>query len=473
MTYLLRLAFDGANGSTTFTDDSPSPKTVSVSGGTPTISTAQSKHGGSSLLLPSSLANLSVPSTAFQFATGGAFTVQFYIRLVAMPSGNGYVVALGSPGAGAGNAPVRSGWAVSVSNTGAINIAIGDFSLSLFNVATTTAGFLSTGTWYHVAVAVNGSTVPKIFIDGVSRTVSQFGAVSWASVTPGEADSTDIFIGKYDNRTGTPDTLNAYIDDLQIEDVAAYSADFTPPGPFAPISAYSSASGPLGAPSVLGAALVAAMSSAAGPLGAVRVVALQAIAARVFAPSPLSAAPAVFAIHDFSVLLDAASTSNYLMDLTTPGGVVRVPISSWQATLRAEEDNYVQCVVPACQDWVETIAVATAFEIIRRAVTSAGDKVQIVIASAPLEAPTLAQGANNYSATLSGYSPPIDAPAAVERALTDIRTVFTYSTGYRVRCAIDWLLRPGHTATFNGTDFQVRYISYYVQGDDAFMDVGQ
>ena len=44
---LVLLHFDGANNSTVFTDSSPFNQTVSLETGTPKISTAMSKFGGS------------------------------------------------------------------------------------------------------------------------------------------------------------------------------------------------------------------------------------------------------------------------------------------------------------------------------------------------------------------------------------------------------------------------------------------
>jgi hypothetical protein len=205
-------------------------------------------------------------------------------------------------------------------------------------------------------------------------------------------------------------------------------------------------------------------------LGAPSVLGTLVVIGRISLPSVLQA-PRILAIHDFTRLV--AGPSTYVMDLITPGGTVRVPISSWQATVRDAVDSYVQCVVPACEPWVDAINEATEFQITRKSATVAGVEVQSMIASAALQSIALAQGGYSYSATISGYADAAAAPETIERELADIRTVFTYSTGYRVRCAIDWLLRPGNTATFGATSFVVRYISYYVQGNDAFMDVGE
>ena len=56
-----------------------------------------------------------------------------------------------------------------------------------------------------------------------------------------------------------------------------------------------------------------------------------------------------------------------------------------------------------------------------------------------------------------------------------MRSVASGSSGYRVRCAIDWLLRPAQRAYLpDGASFIVSYINFYQpQGNDSYMDVGE
>ena len=193
-------------------------------------------------------------------------------------------------------------------------------------------------------------------------------------------------------------------------------------------------------------------------------------------PSVLGAA-GVLAMHDFTGQL-GDPISRYVMDLVTPEGVVRVPISSWQATLRAGGSNYVQCVVPAVLDWVDRIHAATEFVIYRSAVLASGETFEYEMARSPLEQTALDRGPTQYTGTISGYSvgfaPSEGEPAAaLDRTLTGVRSVSAYSSGdMRVRCGVDWLLRPGHRAWVNDAAFVVDYINYYVMRSDAYMDVG-
>ena len=88
----------------------------------------------------------------------------------------------------------------------------------------------------------------------------------------------------------------------------------------------------------------AARVQVASPLGA-RAVANMPLVGFAKADGPLGGARAT-AVHDFSYGLGDVVT-HYVMDLYP--GAVRVPISSWQATLQTGAKNYVQGVVPGCR----------------------------------------------------------------------------------------------------------------------------
>ena len=241
-------------------------------------------------------------------------------------------------------------------------------------------------------------------------------------------------------------------------------------------AAWASMPAMLGAPAAIGA-MAAGWASAPSMIGAPAAIALIPGLVIVQAPTMLGG-PSVKAYHDFTGQLGDAIT-RYVMDLTTPGGLVRVPISSWQATLRTGASNYVQCVVPAVADWVASINAATAFTITRTATPAGGAAIEYEMAAAPLEQIQLSQGPTNYTAVLSGYSPAFaedEAPdAAYDRHLAGVRSVNSGSTGIRVRCAIDWLLRPAQRAYLpDGSSFIVGYVNYYQpQGNDSYMDAGE
>lgn len=224
-----------------------------------------------------------------------------------------------------------------------------------------------------------------------------------------------------------------------------------------PSQAHAWAPAVLGAPKVFANTVVplpVAYAVAASPLGGARVVARM----------------------DFTAAL-AGTRSLWVMDLITPGGTVRVPMGSWQATLQTGSSNYVQCVVPACGLWVDALNSATEFVISRRALLKNGELFDYEMARAPAAQLNFDRGPSRYTCTLSGYSEAFadnaTPDAAYDRTLSGIRS--TSSTPkLRVRCAVDWLLRPGQRAYADGVPLVVGYINYYCPSNfDAYMDVGE
>jgi len=196
-------------------------------------------------------------------------------------------------------------------------------------------------------------------------------------------------------------------------------------------------------------------------------------------PSPLSGA----VYTDPTPFIDPNAAVLYVMDLLVDGELVRVPISSWQATLQTDSSSYVQCVVSACGDWLDTINAATEFVVSRVGTlypAYGGALVEGQLARGPVQTVAVSRGATNYSAVISGYIDAIEAdddPASLyDRELQDVRSVATYGETISIRCGIDWLLRPGQRAVYGSVNFVVSYINYYVTSYatsiDAYMDVG-
>ena len=196
----LLLHFDGTNGSTTFTDNSPSPKTVTSNNGA-AISTVQSKFGGASALFDGTNDYLTLASDA-AFGTGtGDFTIEFWMYPVS----------------------VASGWVFDNRTGGAAQSVIGYFSAA--GSFTFTGGIITTGitktsvtanSWYHIA-CVRSSGTAYLFVNGIS---------AGTDTVVGSANSSNPFtIGsKYD---GT-NAFNGYIDDFRYtKGVARYTGSFT------------------------------------------------------------------------------------------------------------------------------------------------------------------------------------------------------------------------------------------------------
>jgi hypothetical protein len=213
--------------------------------------------------------------------------------------------------------------------------------------------------------------------------------------------------------------------------------------------------------------------SAAGPLGDFRAVGTYAYVARASAAGPLGLA-GVRGFHDFSAQV-ADLAPRYSLKLTTPDGTVTIPISSWQAALKTGGNNQVQAVVPACAPYVAQIAAATLFEVYRVG-SYQGGEIAYQMASAPPGQVRFSQSPTSQVAFISGFSPAFaDAglPDSLDRTLADVRSVFVEPSGTRLRCAVDWLLRPGMRAVYGDVTFDVGAVTYFVADGDQYMDVRQ
>jgi hypothetical protein len=195
----LLLHYDGTNGSTTFTDSSPTPKVVSAVGST-AISTAQSKFGGASAYFDGTGSYLSVAgSTDLAFGTGD-FTVEFFVNInLARAYGFFYFTT--------GTAP---NFLIATGSSGRTLRVFVSGSVIDLNGPTT----LALNTWYHVAVTRSGSTV-RVFLNGIQE---ESGTCS------SDFTNTTAIIGE------DLDPIDAYIDELRVtKGIARYTANFTPP----------------------------------------------------------------------------------------------------------------------------------------------------------------------------------------------------------------------------------------------------
>lgn len=472
----LLLHMDGANGSTTFTDNSPTPKTVTANGNAQ-VSTTQSKFGGASGYFDGTGDYLSIPSNN-AFSLSGNFTVECWIYPTAL---NTFNMLLGSENG------VSSDYFVVRANT----LELGFANASLYPAWSFS---FSTNQWYHVAITRNSNTL-RAFVNGTELSLSSGSATNSTQLF---VSGTALSVGRYGN-TSSPHYFTGYIDDLRItKGVARYTSNFTAPtaafpngpiinalfqdnGPLGNanvlailnVDALLSDSGPLGRPSVLGNHLFA-FASAPSVLGSQSLLAFH-LFGQVQAASPLGASNSLLT-HDFTGQLGDATTY-YVMDLSTPSGPVRVPISSWQATLQTGLSNYVQCVVPAAQSYVTQINAATQFKILRRVTLPDGFVIEYQMASGPLQTVTLDQGPFQYTATIAGYSSGFainETPSpAYNRTMQGLRSVSVSEGKARVRCSIDWLLRPSQRVFAGDRNFIASYINYYVGNNDAYMEVGE
>ena len=206
----LLLHGNGTNGSTTITDSSPTPKTVTAVGNAQ-ISTAQSKFGGASIAFDGSGDWLTVPDgNEFTFGSEN-FTIEAWIYNNTTGQFKHIV------GQGSSNATAASFYFFKTS----ANKLAGLVQSGSTSYTATSSSDLPLNLWTHVAFVRNGGTT-TVYINGVAE---------------GTANVTGITVNDLSNqvRVGaagefTSDTWNGYIDDLRItKGVARYTANFTPP----------------------------------------------------------------------------------------------------------------------------------------------------------------------------------------------------------------------------------------------------
>jgi hypothetical protein len=206
----LLLHGDGANNSTTFTDNSPSPKTIQQNFGN-VISTAQSKFNGASIFCNNSYMEYAA-NTDFEIG-GGDFTIECWYRGTST-IGSPAIVAKGLHENSAG------AYALRFQGSDAVRFYIG-FGSSDANIITGTTNVRTSGEWNHIAVSKdNGST--RLFINGTQEGSTYTTAYTLA--TGGK-----LHIGRFYYSVGDG-TVNGYIDDLRItKGVGRYGADFPAP----------------------------------------------------------------------------------------------------------------------------------------------------------------------------------------------------------------------------------------------------
>lgn len=213
---VLLVGFDGADGSTTFTDESNSAHTLTPVGDAQ-IDTAQSKFGGSSLRLDGTGDRVNLAASADWNVGANPFTIEVFVRVSAFQDSNNRGILTTTGGAG------LNAYVLQVSTT--------EFSFQFnhsggigYDKTLTTLGVLTptTDTWYHVCAERGSGNKFRLYIDGVMR------ASLTSSVTV-NYENTSLVIGTV-NATGNP--LNGWLDEIRItKGVARYDSDagFTVP----------------------------------------------------------------------------------------------------------------------------------------------------------------------------------------------------------------------------------------------------
>ena len=206
------LHMDGADASTTFTDESGKTWTRA---GDAQIDTAQFKFGGASGLFDGTGDYVSTPDSAdFDFGTGN-WTVDFWLRRDGTKN---------YPGLVSGGTAAATGWSIMLGpsdNKVCVNYA------GASKIAT--AGTIADLTWTHVAIVRNGNTV-KVYLNGTADANTD-------DCTGDTVDcaGTGVVIGRA--YTGIDDYyLKGWLDEVRAsKGIARWTANFTPPGgPYGP-----------------------------------------------------------------------------------------------------------------------------------------------------------------------------------------------------------------------------------------------
>ena len=220
----LMLSMDGANNSTTFIDSSQNALAVTAVADAK-ISTAQSKFGGSAAYFDGTGDYLTVASNAAIAFGLGDFTIECWVNFSALPTTNTVMgiantMALTNWGGLGLGEWVKYWWFGLEDSGGTKRLRLGRHGNG--DVYAYVNWTPSLNTWYHITATRSSSSVIKLFIDGVSQSVTTSGA-NWAN----DFSATGSLVVGY---VVTLATFNGYIDEFRLtKGVARYTASFTPP----------------------------------------------------------------------------------------------------------------------------------------------------------------------------------------------------------------------------------------------------
>lgn len=201
------LHFDGANGSSTITDEKGNSFTP-YNGAA--LSTAQKKFGASSLLLNGSTQYVGSPNAAAWEFGAGDFTLEGWIRPAATITTRQEIFGRFS----------AYGWGLQVVDSGALRAFVAN-STSGTVIVGPGSTVVSPGEWHHVALCRSGSTL-RIFLDGM---LQAFATISG----PIESTPATLYLG-VDPSTVSTRYFNGNFDEFRItKGVARYTANFTLP----------------------------------------------------------------------------------------------------------------------------------------------------------------------------------------------------------------------------------------------------
>ena len=235
---VILLSMDGSEGSTTFIDNSPEPKTQTVGSGV-ALSKNQYRFTDTTLSLNGSNSYITVTGDNASFDLGTVtaatnFTVEFQIYPNAAFPSEVFLVMHAMAGSG-GNG--KGGWWLRVID-GNLQIWVSSISNQtnpwIFG-QTCSASVLTVGAWSHVAWVIRNG-LSFLYVNGVSQTLTTTTGTIWATTPIGlNTNRTDYGLSIGASFTDNTNTtvkgfLNGYLDDVRVtKGVARYTDNFTPP----------------------------------------------------------------------------------------------------------------------------------------------------------------------------------------------------------------------------------------------------
>ena len=209
----LLMHFSGSDGSTTFVDNSSSPKSFTRYGNAQ-VSTVQSKFGGSSLYLDGTgdYITTTYTTTAFDWWTTD-YTIECFIypnNSSSLSTSTPILIGNADPGSGINY------WSFGPNNNKQLSFYYFN-GASIFVTSTETTVVINQ--WNHIAMTKN-STGIRLFINGVASVTS-----ASVSGTPQSSVSYPLVIGQINLSS-----INAYVDEVRItKGIARYTSSFTVP----------------------------------------------------------------------------------------------------------------------------------------------------------------------------------------------------------------------------------------------------
>lgn len=215
----LLLGFNGTDGATTSSDESPAARGAATFLADAQLDTAQKKFGASSLLLDGTADHVTYADHAdWTIGTNTSWTWELWIRFNSVAASQCILSQWETVGS-------QRGFAMQwlSGSGGLLQFAISNSGASA-NMDKQVAWAPSTGTWYHVAACRSGNNF-RLFVDGV-----QLGTTEGVGSIAGFNSNQPLRLGGIGDVGIIVNLFNGWMDEVRYTPgVARYTANFTPP----------------------------------------------------------------------------------------------------------------------------------------------------------------------------------------------------------------------------------------------------